>query len=396
MSSPSVELHGFVYGEHLEGVPQRSLGYCLLAPVEPEPWTAEVEALARRLQAAPYPDTWPPAELFCSVLLEDGRRLVALARYGLADHTTSQRRGGLELIGVVAPGNLGISSALAIYRWLRKRRAEVEDLRTLAGRPRLGDIIATAPDLPDPVGRLPVQPVRLWQQGTLLCAAMAPSDPDQRLALLEEGAGEKWQWLPLVGADFPLPIYAQRGPLVAWTPHLASLASKLGQKASGGGRRAIRHRAFQAVVGVTLMLLLAANLWSTLAMARRVPEPGPAEPALKPSSNETVPAPHHADNAAREQFAQALYRLLQQRHATKEWTQNQLIDQYQQLVAQDERLRMGSAEGKAAVGAVSLLSRRSAEHIEALVREALTSEELVNRTARRVRDRLAAEARERP
>src|SRR5436190_1827314 len=111
-------LHGFAYGEHLEGPQRRSLGYRLLAPAEPEPWCAEVEALARGLHAAPYPDPWPPTELFCSVLLSDGQRVVAVARYGLADHTASQRRGGLELIGVVAPGGLGVSSALATAQWL--------------------------------------------------------------------------------------------------------------------------------------------------------------------------------------------------------------------------------------------------------------------------------------
>src|SRR5438874_5599427 len=111
MSLSDVTLHGFAFGEHLEGVPQRSLGYRLLAPAEPEPWAAEVEALARRLQAAPYPDHWPPTDLFCSVLLADGRRLIALARYGLADHTPTHRRGGLELVGAVAPGDLDRTSA---------------------------------------------------------------------------------------------------------------------------------------------------------------------------------------------------------------------------------------------------------------------------------------------
>src|SRR5262245_37007204 len=103
MASAMGELVGFAYGEDLEGVPPRSLGYRLLAPVPAAPWCPEVEALARRLQAAPYSDHWPPTDLFCSVLLADGRRLVAVARYGLADHTPSQRRGGLELIGVLAP-----------------------------------------------------------------------------------------------------------------------------------------------------------------------------------------------------------------------------------------------------------------------------------------------------
>src|SRR5947209_164657 len=99
-------LLGFAYGEHLEGGTRRSLGYRLLAPAEPAPWGPEVESLARRLQAAPYPDHWPATDLFCSVLLADGQRLVALARYGLSDHTPDRRRGGLELVGVVGPADL--------------------------------------------------------------------------------------------------------------------------------------------------------------------------------------------------------------------------------------------------------------------------------------------------
>src|SRR5262245_19078188 len=101
MSGPAVTLAGFAYGEDLDGDAQRSLGYRLLAPAAAQGWGAEVEALARQLQATPFPDNWPPAELFCSLLLADGRRLVAVARYGLADHTASRRRGGLELVGVV-------------------------------------------------------------------------------------------------------------------------------------------------------------------------------------------------------------------------------------------------------------------------------------------------------
>ena len=65
-------LYGFAYGESLEGTPPRSLGYRLLTPSEPEPWRGEVESLAQLLQAAPYPEHWPPADLFCSVLLSDG------------------------------------------------------------------------------------------------------------------------------------------------------------------------------------------------------------------------------------------------------------------------------------------------------------------------------------
>src|SRR6516164_4826212 len=128
MTAGGAEFYGFAYGEDVEAPNGRSLGYRLLAPAGPESWSAEVEALARRLQAAPYPDQWPSTDLFCSVLLPDGRRLVALARYGLADHTPSQRRSGLELIGVVAPANLDVRSAVAIYHWLSQRREAVDDL----------------------------------------------------------------------------------------------------------------------------------------------------------------------------------------------------------------------------------------------------------------------------
>src|SRR5713226_3376207 len=114
-----VTLQAYAYGEDLDAFGQRSLGYRLLAPAGAEPWGHEVEALARRLQAAPYPDHWSAANLFCSILLVDGRRVVALARYGLVDHTPEKRRGGLELIGVVASGEVSIPATLAIYRWLQ-------------------------------------------------------------------------------------------------------------------------------------------------------------------------------------------------------------------------------------------------------------------------------------
>src|SRR5579884_2980303 len=127
MSAPGAVLHCFAYGEHLDALSGRSLGYRLLAPAEPEPWCGEVEALARRLQAAPYPEHWPATDLFCSVLLADGRRLVAVARYGLVDHTPDRRRGGLELIGAVAPAGLRVPAALAVYRWLQKRREESDE-----------------------------------------------------------------------------------------------------------------------------------------------------------------------------------------------------------------------------------------------------------------------------
>src|SRR5713101_1168580 len=142
MSAAGADLHGFAYGEHLEGLAGRSLGYRLLAPAQPAPWSVEVEALARHLQGAPYPDHWPPTDLFCSVLLSDGQRVIAVARYGLADHTPSHRRGGLELVGVLAPANLDVATALAIYQGLKRKRAAVEDLHAFSGRQTLAELTA--------------------------------------------------------------------------------------------------------------------------------------------------------------------------------------------------------------------------------------------------------------
>src|SRR5262249_21200864 len=186
MSTSDANLRCFAYGEHLDGLAQRSLGYRLLAPARPQPWSAEVEALARRLQTTPYPDHWPPTDLFCSVLLADRSRLIAVARYSLADHTPSGRRGVLELNGTPRPAHLSGPEAAAVYQWLRQRRSSVTDLHALGGEETLAKALSTVPaQLPssDPV---PVLPVRLWQEGALLFAGTTPTEPDHRMGMLEQ------------------------------------------------------------------------------------------------------------------------------------------------------------------------------------------------------------------
>jgi hypothetical protein len=396
MSASDVALHGFAFGEHLEGLPQRSLGYRLLAPAEREPWAAEVESLARRLQAAPYPDHWPPTDLFCSVLLADGRRLIALARYGLADHTPTHRRSGLELIGVIAPGSLGVPTALAIYPWLRQRRSQTDDLRMLGGQYLLTDMISSVPALPAGADPVPVLPIRLWEHGALLFAATTPSDPDHRLGMLEQGAGGAWQWLPLVGADFPLLTYAQRGPLVAWTPHLAGVALKLDRKPTETVAGPVsRRRLLQAVLGAFVFFLLGANLWATYSLARRLPVNTPAPTiAAEPSVQPSRPPPETGDGG-REAFAQALHGLLQSRSGAQEWSASQIHDVYQRLVRKNESLRVSSQEGQTLVAAVSLLSWRSAGRIETEIRDALKNKgydaELIELACRRIHEHLTAE-----
>lgn len=388
--TPAAMLHGFAYGEHLDGLPPRSLGFRLLAPLEAEPWSLAVETLARGLQAAPYPDAWPPTDLFCSVLLSDGQRLVALARYGLADHTPSRRRGGLELIGVVGPGNLGVPTALAIYHWLRQRRGSSDDLRALGGRVPLANVLADMPPAPPATDPVPVLPIRLWQQGALLFAATSPSDPDRRLGLLDQGAGETWQWLPLIGPDWPLQDYARRGPLVAWTPHLAGVAVKLDRPAADPIPRPTRGRSMVlGIIGLLVAGLLAANLWASLATRRqmeaalRAPPPSPVE--SRPPAD-----PPAADS--RERFAQALHRLLQRPSAKRDWTPNQLNAQYERLAASDEDLRLTGQDGKLAVGQVGLLLKRRPGQIEEQVREALTNRgfdpELIEVACKRVHEQL--------
>src|SRR5262249_52462492 len=186
------------------------------------------------------------------------------------------------------------------------------------------EIVSTAPALPAREDPLPILPIRLWEHGALLFAATTPSDPDQRLGLLEQGAGGGWQWLPLVGADFPLLTYAQRGPLVAWTPHLARVALKLERKPSQrlAGRRGRRRRLPQAVLPAAIFLHLGANLWATYTLSRRLPlSPGP--PAAVESSAQASRPPMDTGHGEREQFAQALHGLLQSQAGTLEWSPNQ-------------------------------------------------------------------------
>jgi hypothetical protein len=412
--NPVDEWFGFAYGEDVEAPNGRSLGFRLLAPAGPESWSAEVEGLARRLQAAPYPDLWPSTDLFCSVLLADGRRLLAVARYGLADHTPSQRRGGLDLIGLVGPAGLSVPTALTVYRWLQQRRAQTDELRALGGRFSLEDILSTVPpggegarrnserantgvgqgatSPPLPVSPsparsyspLPVLPIRIWQEGALLFAATAPSDPDHRLGLLEQGPAENWQWLPLIGEDFPVQSFAQRGPVVAWTPHLAGVAVKLDRKpedrpASFGGRT----RALAGILAVLLVLLLAGNLWALISLGAGGFRFGASSPGdTSKSADET-----------QERLAAAMLALIleQGNWPDSDQTQKQFISQYDRLILKHPELRLREPNGKAAVGGVSVLlvqRKRSAEQVKKMIEKALTDKEFNDRMSKSIADKV--------
>jgi hypothetical protein len=393
MSTSNGELQGFAYGEHLEGPSGRSLGYRLLAPPASEAWCPEVEALARGLQTAPYPDHWPPTELFCSVRLTDGRRLIAAARYGLADHTPSQRRGGLELIGVIGPGNLSVPTALAIYHWLRQRRSQVEDLRRLDGSFSLSEVLSAVPPTPAPADPVPVLPIRLWQEGALLFAATGPSDPDHRLGLLEQNATETWQWLPLIGEDFPVQQLAQRGALVAWTPHLAGVAVMMrngdearSEKRGARGQQAkgsfFASRPSSLVLVLVLFFLFGMNLWALLSTHGLV---------VPWNNSKTIPPP----DESQERFAEALNQLIQEQGdwPDSEPVQKQFLSQYDRVVKnhQDLRLRDSNVKGKFAVGAVNVLlaqRKRSAEQVKKLVEKALADKDFNDKLSRSIAEKV--------
>lgn len=416
MTAGGAEFFGFAYGEDVEAPNGRSLGFRLLAPAGSEPWTNEVESLARRLQAAPYPDQWPSTDLFCSVLLPDGQRLLALARYGLADHTPSQRRGGLELIGLVGPAGLSVPTALSIYRWLQQRRAQTEELRALGGRFSLEDILSAVPTekasriedresriekastspssiLHPPFSRfsrsspLPVLPIRIWQEGVLLFAATAPSDPDHRLGLLEQGPAENWQWLPLIGEDFPVQSLAARGPVVAWTPHLAGVAVKLDRKPviapAGFGSRT---RVLAGGLAVLLVLLLVGNLWALISLGAGGFRFGPG------SSGDTS---NYSDESQERLAAALLALILEQGNwpevAQSEQIQKQFMSQYDWLILKHPQLRLREPNGKAAVGGVGVLlvqRKRNAEQVKKIIEKALADKEFNDKLSKSIADKV--------
>jgi hypothetical protein len=270
--SPEVALPLLAYGEEVQPETARSMGYRLLLPTEPDPVADEVQALARRLQAVPYSDHWPATDLFCSVLLADGQRLVALVRYGLLDHTPMRRRGGLELIGVVTPATLAAAQAVQLYRGLVAKRGTGDTMPAFPPSVLVHDLQTTAapPSSREP---LPVLPVRLWQTGPMLFVASNPSDPDLYLRLLDQATSSQWQWLPLVGTDFPISTYARRGPLLAWTPHQTGVAIQLDPDPAPLSPEVEKWRAWLPWIQLGLLgliaLLLLVNLLLTWHLAAR-------------------------------------------------------------------------------------------------------------------------------
>ena len=197
--SADAGLEAFAYGEHLEQGQGRSLGFRLLIPEVSQSWSAEVETLARRLQSAPFPDHWTTTDLFCSVLLADGQRLVALARYGLEGsyfRQTSRRArvdGGCRSKNPQRYSDAGHLSMVtrAGQQWMQCPISPASSIWLSPGR---SSSPAADGDL------VPVLPIRMWQERALLFAATTAADPDLRLGLLEHNTSPHWQWLPFTGA----------------------------------------------------------------------------------------------------------------------------------------------------------------------------------------------------
>ncbi len=261
---------------------------------------------------------------------------------------------------------------------------------------------------------MPVLPVRLWQDGAFLFAAAAPSDPDHHLRLLEQNAGNLWQWLPLVGPDFPLATFAQRGPLIAWTPHLTGVALKIDRKTpEATGPMASRASPLPlialAITVLILLGLLTGNLWSTVLLHQRFAVPlGTGHPAAQPEPLREPGASAAGSiargNDSRERFAAALAKLLRDRGALREGDTNRarLLARYDRVAREREGLRLNNddTDGKLAVAQLSVLADRNTEHITEVMRKALEKkgfdDRLVKLACDLVRDQFDAEVRDEP
>jgi hypothetical protein len=144
-----------------------------------------------------------------------------------------------------------------------------------------------------------------------------------------------------------------------------------------------------------VLLLLALNLWSTLALQQRL--------AQKPAPEPILTAPPPAGDDSREHFAEALYDLLLEQNS-QEWQPipPALLGRYERLasVRPGLRLEAGNLKGKAAVAALVVLAGRDPDRIEELIRRALTdkgySDALIKAACQQVHGTLQQELRVNP
>jgi hypothetical protein len=163
-----------------------------------------------------------------------------------------------------------------------------------------------------------------------------------------------------------------------------------------------RRSSLSHPLALLFLLLMCANLGALLTLPSRL------SPAAEPRAADGRPevaksAGKERGEANREDFAQALHRLLLRQSGSDEWKKlaPQLQRRYQALAARDGDLRVDSPEGRALVAAVVVLGRRGSDQVEELVREALTSrkvysDEVIELICRHVRERLADAVRKGP
>jgi hypothetical protein len=146
-----------------------------------------------------------------------------------------------------------------------------------------------------------------------------------------------------------------------------------------------------------LAALAGGNLWATLAVNKRLADaqPLPAPPPDLSTGRQAPPTPPGIDET-HDRFAEALHDLLLERMGKREWEQAQpvFLARYERAARARPGLRVEDAniKGKLAVGAVSVLSGRSADHVEDAVRKALANRGydamLIDAAAERVRQQI--------
>ena len=144
--------------------------------------------------------------------------------------------------------------------------------------------------------------------------------------------------------------------------------------------------------GVALMTWQIASLRSQIATLSTTPAPSRSE---EPIARTAPPPSTAAPDGSRERFADALYEVLQSR-MKGEWDKARphLLAAYDRAVAgrPDLRLNESDVKGREALGAVLILSDRSADRVEEVMRTALANKgydpALIDAAAERVRQQL--------
>jgi hypothetical protein len=188
----------------------------------------------------------------------------------------------------------------------------------------------------------------------------------------------------LIGEDFPVQSLAQRGPVVAWTPHLAGVAVKLDRKPDDRPPTfGSRTRVLAGVLAVLLLLLLAGNLWALISLGAG---------GFRFGSAAGLDASNTADESQERLAAALLAFILEQGNwPDSDQTQKQFISQYDRLILKHPQLRLREPNGKAAVGGVGVLliqRKRNAEQVKKMIEKALNDKEFNDKLSKSIADKV--------